>query len=130
MVWTFDAWKVNSRNCNNNGVVDEKWHWFHGQCISEGQFFYGNCLQDYSDTVTAKECQWMVYKDADELLILEALFVEAGAMAVFSEWSATVSHYVSCVTKRPDPTVEVRANEVAFVMAVDAYVGKTRCNVW
>jgi hypothetical protein len=37
------------------------------------------------------QCEWIVHKDADELLILQALFDTANVMAVFSEWSATVS---------------------------------------
>lgn len=36
------------------------------------------------------QCEWIVHKDADELLILQALFDTANVMAVFSEWSATV----------------------------------------
>jgi hypothetical protein len=127
-VWTFDAWRAKSKTCLGAGSVDKDWSWFHGQCLSEGQFFEGTCLYDYSESERANECQWVVYKDADELLILHALFEDAKAMAVFSEWSATVSHYVSCVKKRSATAVTFRKNEVAYVTAADAYVGRRRCS--
>ena len=122
-VWTFDAWKAGSRTCYASGSVDERWRWYHGQCLSAGQFYAGECAASSSDG----QCEWMVYKDADELLILHALFTDAQAMAVFSEWPATVSHYTSCVKQRPETFVR-RPDEVGFVRANDAYVGFTRCN--
>jgi glycerophosphoryl diester phosphodiesterase len=119
-VWTFDAWKARSATCYASGAVDERWHWYHGQCLSEGQFYAGECSR-------GSQCKWIVYKDADELLILHALFTDAKVMAVFSEWPATVSHYTSCIKRRPLSIIN-RPDEIGFVRANDAYVGFNRCN--
>jgi glycerophosphoryl diester phosphodiesterase len=119
-VWTFDAWKARSATCYASGAVDERWQWYHGQCLSEGQFYQGECSR-------GSQCKWIVYKDADELLILHALFTDAKVKAVFSEWPATVSHYTSCVKRRPS-SVTNRPDEIGFVRANDAYVGFNRCN--
>jgi hypothetical protein len=119
-VWTFDACKDRAATCYASGAVDERWQWYHGQCLSEGQFYQGECSR-------GSQCKWIVYKDADELLILHALFTDAKVKAVFSEWPATVSHYTSCVKRRPS-SVTNRPDEIGFVRANDAYVGFNRCN--
>jgi hypothetical protein len=117
MAWTFDAWHV--RSCYAAGTVDSQWRWFHGQCLSEGKFYRGECADGAA-------CNWMVHKDADELLILHALFKKAKVVSVFSEWSATVSQYVSCVKKRP-ADAQTRQSQASHVTAADAFVGRLRC---
>jgi hypothetical protein len=113
--WTFEDWSFKTPLTTETGSSydferpEDKWRWHHGDCLSEGKF----------DTV--------VYKDADELLILHALFEVAKVDAVFSAWPSTVSAYVSCVAKRP-ATVIARSSEASFVTPADSTVGFMRCS--
>jgi hypothetical protein len=126
--WTFDDWSFKAPMQGNKGTAhgfsgqDDKWKWYHGDCLSEGEFHQ------------------IVYKDADDLLILHALFEVAGVDGVFSDWAATVSAYVHCVDKRPDfesCAAEkadksggqlCRADEASYVTRLDSKVGFMRCS--
>jgi len=74
-----------------------------------------NVTRDFSDTlpenrvwaslhlnaskrIPAKhDLQRVMQKDADMLLLIDALFTNVSVEGVFSEWPSTVSHYINCV---------------------------------